>query len=431
MNPAPAAAATVLCGATPVSAARPVRASWSMRVAAVLVPLIAKLYARRPGVPAADASDSRPKRILILRRNRMGDMLCAYPLIRAIRLAYPEAVIHIACDKAALAVAQACPHADGAILLRPGWHRWHMALRNAGDLQGYDVAVAVKGGFDLVLASLLRLTNAPMRIGFRPKDSERSGSDVAISSEISAFYTHILPPPPWGEHQMETCLRLAGPLLAAPTKSRHITDIGSDIHAAIRDGALRISPDIRRWADDALTRIVPGFSHAAGPSRFALINISSTTPLKWKDAYFQEFVRRLVHDLSLPAAFVFAPADQPRAEVMVRALAIPGVTSLATPTPLHLAAVLQHAAFLFSPEGGAGHLASFTGTPLLLLWSEGPYEKWHPRAEKLHVFRADLAHPQLITIDEVMDAIKEKHFCGEAASPDSGAESQQTQEIRP
>ncbi len=58
---------------------------------------------------------------------------------------------------------------------------------------------------------------------------------------------------------------------------------------------------------------------------------------------------------------------------------------MASPGPLDLAALLQKAICLFTPEGGAAHLSAAVGTPAVVLWSEGPFKKWHSRAPN-HVF---------------------------------------------
>ncbi|PTY04170.1 hypothetical protein DB346_05125 [Verrucomicrobia bacterium LW23] len=422
----------------------------STRVAAWVAPAAARWAAWMGGARASsqsvakDAAASpwqpggRP-RILILRRNRMGDMLCAYPLVRAVRTAFPGAVIHIACDAMAAPVARACPHADGVVQLSPGLHRWHMAVRNAPRLQGYDAAIAVKGGFDLVLALLLRITNAPIRIGFAPKASATDPAPTgpaSLPAPVADFYTHTLPPPPWGEHQMETCLRLAAPLLHIAQPQAPALELPSgpapqrmDLAEAIRNSAPAINAEVDAWAANALGAISPDLAVACGSAErprlpLALVNISSTAPLKWTDAQLAELARRLAAELGLHTALVFAPADASRAAAIAAAArpgaaagtaASPAVTALATPTPLHLAAVLRRSAFLFSPEGGAGHLASFTGTPLVLLWSEGPYEKWHARAERCRVFRADLAHADLahsqpVTVDAVIAGIREEGY---------------------
>ena len=78
---------------------------------------------------------------------------------------------------------------------------------------------------------------------------------------------------------------------------------------------------------------------------------------------------------------------------------------MATPGPLDLAAVLQKAVCLFTPEGGAAHLAAAMGTPALVLWSEGPFEKWHSRADN-HAFVRAGPKEKTVPVERVWQALQ-------------------------
>jgi heptosyltransferase-3 len=290
------------------------------------------------------------RRILVIRRNRMGDMICALPLLHALRKNDPAALLTVACDPPGAPIAQACKAADEVVVLRTGWNRWISALQNAAQFQDYDCVIAAKGGFDHRLATLARLTNAPRRIGFE--------SDT---NQGFAYYTDpvALPGDPHAEHQIETMLRLLQPL--------GISDPAIDL-------ALSLPSSACEYAATLLAR--PPFSVS---SRFMLINISSTTPLKFGLADFAALARRVLQATDLAIGFVAAPADQPKARELAADLVSGRVTAPATPGPLELAALLARAAFLLTPEGGAAHLAAATHTPALVLWSEGPFQKWRSR----------------------------------------------------
>src|SRR5476651_2193902 len=139
-------------------------------------------------------------RILVIRRNRMGDMIYTLPLLHALRRHFPQAHLTVACDPLGAPIAQACPAVNDVIVLEPGWNPWQAALKNAARLQDYDWVIAAKGGFDRRLAVLTRLTNGAIRIGFQRRRPHR----------LSAFYTDTvaLPDRPREEHQIDTLLRL-------------------------------------------------------------------------------------------------------------------------------------------------------------------------------------------------------------------------------
>src|SRR5260221_2660478 len=108
-----------------------------------LAPLPLKL--RRHPQPRRHPADPR---ILVIRRNRMGDMIYTLPLLHALRRHYPQAHLTVACDPLGAPIAQACAAVDEVIMLEPGWNPWQAALINASQLQDYDLVIAAKGGFD-------------------------------------------------------------------------------------------------------------------------------------------------------------------------------------------------------------------------------------------------------------------------------------------
>jgi len=68
-------------------------------------------------------------RILVIRRNRLGDMVCALPLLHTLREHYPKAHLTVACDPPGRAVAQACAAVDDVLVLEPGWNRYIAILK--------------------------------------------------------------------------------------------------------------------------------------------------------------------------------------------------------------------------------------------------------------------------------------------------------------
>ena len=318
-------------------------------------------------------------RILVIRRNRLGDMIYTLPLLHALRRHYPQAHLTVACDPVGAPIAQACESVDEVIVLQPGWNRWQAVVKNAVRLQGYDWIIAAKGGFDRRLALLTRLTNGALRIGFERRADHRS-----------TYYTDpvALPDKPNEEHQIETLLRLLRPLgLTHPT-------------AFTVNLTLRVPESTRQFATKILAQ--PPFDSSP---RFMLINLSSTVSLKFSENDFAALTARIVAANDLSVGLVAAPADQPRAHALALRIASNRVIAIATPGPLELAALLERATFLLTPEGGAAHLAAAVGTPALVLWSEGPFKKWHSRGPN-HAFVHAERKEQALPMERVWQALQ-------------------------
>lgn len=311
-------------------------------------------------------------RILVIRRNRMGDMICTLPLLRALRRQYPAAHLAVACDPPGAPIAGACSVVDCVIPLRQGWNRWAALFGNARGLQDFDWVIAAKAGFDQRLALLTRLTNAARRIGY----------ENAVRSK---FYTDpvSIPADLWRIHQIEATLGLLTPLgIASP--SDPVADLKIDLPASAAAFAERMAPF---WENH----------------RLVLVNVSSTNPLRFRSDDFEALIAELSSRADLAIGLVGLPVDLVRA----KKLAAGGkgrARVLATPGALELAALIAQADLLITGEGGAAHLAAAMSTPAVVLWSEGPFEKWHSRGSN-HTFIRLEPGEILIPPGRVRDAV--------------------------
>jgi ADP-heptose:LPS heptosyltransferase len=337
---------------------------------------VASLRLSRRYQPRANPSDPR---ILVIRRNRLGDMIYALPLLHALRRHYPKAHLCVACDPPGAAIAEACPAVNEVIVLEPGWNPWQALLKNAERLQEYDWVLAAKGGFDRRLALLARLTDAAIRIGFERR-----------TDRASDYYTDpvALPENPHEEHQIETLLRLLQPLgLLKPTE--YTVDL-----------SLHVPEASRAFAAEVLGQVP-----FAPSQRFMLINLSSTVRLKFREEDFIALMKLILKGTDLVIGLVAAPADQQKADEIAMCMASKRITAVATPGPLDLAALLEDAVCLLTPEGGAAHLAAAMNTPALVLWSEGPFKKWHSRG-KNHAFVHAERGEKVIPVERVWEALQ-------------------------
>jgi ADP-heptose:LPS heptosyltransferase len=318
-------------------------------------------------------------RILVIRRNRMGDMILTLPLLYALRRHVSHAHLAVACDLPGVPIAQACPAVNEVIVLNPGWNPWQAALKNAAHLQDYDWVIAAKGGFDRRLAVLTRLTNAAIRIGFELQPGH-----------ASQYYTDAvaLPDEPQEEHQVDTLLRLLKPLGLLNPKG-FTAELTLTVPEASREFAAGILSE-------------PPFSDA---SSFVLINLSSTASLKFREEDFIELAKRILGTTKLAVGLVAAPNDQAMAEEVAICMGSKRIVAVPTTGPLDLAALIQQAVFFVTPEGGAAHLAATVGTPALVLWSEGPFKKWYSRGKR-HAFVHAESGEKIIPVERVWTALQ-------------------------
>ena len=328
---------------------------------------------------ARQPSEAGALRILVIRRNRLGDMIYTVPLLHALRRHNPGAHIAVACDPPGLPIAQACEAVNEVILLAQGWNPWLCTYKNAAALQDFDIVIAAKGGFDRRLAVLTRLTNAPTRIGFEP----------SFGRGLRYFTDPVtLPESAKDEHQIETLLRLLQPVGLTKT-----TPFSVNLKLCVPEASREFAAEVRSR---------PPFTETPG---YMLINYSSTVALKFREEDFIALTRRILGATNLAIAFVAAPLDQQLIREIALCMASKRVIAVDTPGPMDLAALMQKALVLFTPEGGAAHLAAAMNTPALVLWSEGPFNKWHSRGKR-HAYVHAERDETFVPVDRVWQALQ-------------------------
>ena len=294
-------------------------------------------------------------RILVIRRDNIGDLVCATPLLAALRKKHPDAHIAALVNSYNAGVLAGNPDVDavhaytklkhrgpGEPLIATALATWRLlsALRKPP----FDHVILAKSGFDrhgLAMARRLRARNI---VGFAPEEP--------VVRDL---------------HEVEVMMKLAA----------RIGVTGSP-------GPVRVfaAPErVARWRERL----------PAGPRRWIALHISARKAEKtWPAASFLELVKRLGRDRAIGFVLLWAPgpADDPRhpgddarADEIMRG-AEAGVPLLAARTESLedlIAAVALCCAFIGS-DGGAMHLAAGLGLPIVALFeNSGPNQRhWHP-----------------------------------------------------
>jgi heptosyltransferase-3 len=288
------------------------------------------------------------RRALVIRRNRMGDMICTLPLLHALRDALPpEARLNVLTEQAGSPIAQACGVADEVIVLKRGSARWQPLVLSMGVFRGYDLVIAVKGGYGRLIARMSWLSRAPYRIGY-----------LGPENQGKRAYTHRLQMPSEPEHQVETCNRLLQPLGMSCVP----LNLGVKLPSESIEYATRMLREVK-----------------AGGKKVVLLNLSHTDPETWPIEHYQMFASRALA-ANRAIAFTCLPQDIPKALVLQARLNLPPEVMFHPPSPLHLAAILKQSDLFLTIEGGAAHLAACVNTPAIVLWPHSNYVKWQSRA---------------------------------------------------
>lgn len=309
------------------------------------------------GVPRETGKAFSPeqiRKILVIRRNGIGDMICALPLLRNIRAAWPQVQMDVivgeknACllDRLDL-VHHTWIYRRGKGFLRNHYLNLPRFLKPIRD-QNYDLIIAVKAGFSPLLAVIAYASQIPWRLGY--VHSRGHPMDFCFNLRVEL--------PPEREHQLESCLRFLEPL-GIPKTSRDLT--------------LRLAPQHDAYADEIL-----GHAHLQA-GQFVLFNASSERPeSRWTPDAIAQTALGLEKLFNLPMVLCGVQNDRELLRT-IRRLAPSAIRALAEPPGiLYFAALVRRSRFLMCGDGSPMHIAAAMKTPVFVLFSTTDPRIWGP-----------------------------------------------------
>jgi ADP-heptose:LPS heptosyltransferase len=302
----------------------------------------------RPTRRGAPDWSSRSWRVLYLRYDRVGDMILATGLIRAIAASHPTIVVDVLASPANAAVLQGNPHVRRThVFARKQRRTWPALLRELRR-ERYDVVV---DGMILTpsLTTLLLMlaTGAPYRIGIGGRRND-------------FIYTLPVPAAPWAAHVIEQAAMTATPF-------------GVDVSRTDWRPELFVTAG-EQVAADARWREATG----RGAVRL-LVNLSSAQALNWwPDERFAEVLcaARTRHG-GLGVLVIAAPGDAARAVGVAREVGVLAVTGTSLRDAIALVATAD---VVFTPDTSVAHMAAAFGKPVVVMAL--------PRAHQFVPFRA-------------------------------------------
>jgi heptosyltransferase III len=288
-------------------------------------------------------------RILVIRRDNIGDLVCATPLLAALRQRYPEAHIAALVNSYNAGVLAGNPHVDAVHVYtklkhrRRGWVQTVLErFRVLGDLrkQQFDHVILAKSGFDRHGLALARRIKPGNIIGF--------DKDERVDPTL---------------HEVEAMMQLGARL--------GVTQAPGPLHM------FPVPERVAHWR----SRMPPG------PAKWVAVHISARQrAMVWPVENFLSLIQRL----NAGVVLLWAPgaADDPRHpgdDARAAAIAMgagPGVTLFPAKTGSieDLTAVLSLCRAFIGADGGAMHIAAGLGLPVVAFFKNAPYkrEQWYP-----------------------------------------------------
>jgi lipopolysaccharide heptosyltransferase II len=327
-------------------------------------------FLRRRATPAAPGA--RPS-ILLLRLERVGDLLMVLDAIASVRHAAPDAAIDLVVGEWNEAIAKLVPGVDRVETMNARWlARGGSSLSHAAMARrawgwrrrGYDLAINFEG--DIRSNVLLGLSGARRRVGFGMAGG-------------GAMLTDCMPFDP-ATHTRSNALRLVERAFDVPAGSYEAFRPARDAaRLAVPDEARARAGELLAGVADARPIIVV---HAGGGREIK----------QWSLDRFAEVANRFA--ASHGAAIVLSGDAGDRAlvdavkadlEPTVRCVDLAGRADLVT-----LAAVLEKASLLVTGDTGPMHMAAALDVPVVAVFGPSDPARWGPFSSRARVVRVSL-----------------------------------------
>lgn len=308
---------------------------------------------------------NRSPRILVIRRDNIGDLICTTPLLHALRRQHPEAYIAVLASSYNVAVLDGNPDVDdvfvflkrqqrshGHGLLSTLWQRWKLVrhLRRCR----FDHVLLANGGWRYA-----RQLGGKTMVGFRERDN-----------------------PPHRQPQVIVPLENRG---RDDHEVAKMARLGAAIGLSEALGPMRLFPNKER-VDSVAGHLATLGWDAARPT--VALHVSSRQPVqRWPEASFVELSKALVSRFGVQLLLLWAPGaeddpmhpgdDGKAARILAGLSGLPVFPCPTTNIP-DLVATLSLADQMICSDGGAMHVAAALGKPILCFFGHSNVKEWHP-----------------------------------------------------
>jgi ADP-heptose:LPS heptosyltransferase len=347
-------------------------------------------------------------RILIIRRDNIGDLICTTPLIHALRTHYPQAELDVLVNSYNFQAIEHNPDINNAYAYTKGKHResgqsllgvyWQrLKLTFTLRRKHYDLAILASGVFSKQALKLASSVNPKQILSLMPDDGQN----------ISEITVGVPTPTATDLHEVQRTLLLLQPLGISPTDSPLV---------------LRPDPQCLQQQRSNL-QAQPWYQ-----SRLTIgIHISSRKPSqRWPEENFTVLIKRLHEAYQAQFLLFWAPGDEnnPRhpgddqkAQRIVAQLTGIPVLPIATSELRELIAGIDLCDHFICSDGGAMHIAAGLGKPMVCFFGESSTTQWRPWGVPHALLQAPSRNVADISVDEALAAYQQECLSPPPHSP--------------
>ncbi len=310
---------------------------------------------------APNINPGKIKRILLVRTDRIGDVVVTTPVFRAVKEQFPAAHLAILVDKALRDLVEGHPDLDEVILYdKKGSEKSLLgAFRFARTLKQkkFDAAIHFHPRARAYWTSFL--AGIPVRIGYKRKNHWLLTHSIKDNKGEGR------------KHEAEYVFDLLA-LLGIKRPQKLIASI----------------PLQEKSQESAERRL-------SGIGRFFAVHPSASSPSKiWPASYFAEVADFLAQKFQLTPVLIGGASDSKQGKTVFSLIKSKSINLCGQLSLGELAWVLKKSELVISNDSGPAHIASAVGAPVISIFGRslaglGPV-RWHPLNEKSWYLQKDV-----------------------------------------
>ena len=306
----------------------------------------------------------KPNKILIVRTDRLGDVVLSTPVIKNLRLAFPKSHIAFICRPYTRGALEGNPDLDEVIIYDK--YRKHKSLWASIKFSFY----LRRKKFDFAL--ILHPTNRVHLITFLAGIPQRVGWDKKLGKLLTKRIKHTKQE--GKKHELEYTLDLLRGSLSIPIKN-------TDTYFPIRSKAKA-----------AVEQLLKGKGVGISDKFIVIHPSASCLSKRWPQERFLKVIKLLRERVGFKIIVITSESEREFGEKLVGDSGVIDLRgSLSIP---ELGALLKQAALFISNDSGPVHIAASFNTPIISIFGRNDSGlsplRWRPRGEKSFYFHKDV-----------------------------------------
>ncbi len=325
--------------------------------------------------------------ILVIRRNNIGDMICALPVLKTLRKEYPQARITVLAEAVNSIILKDAPFIDDLIIYKKGsgifknkyLNFWRLFRENKTQ---FDLAIVLKAGFSSASALMTIISGARYRQGCIPDAWHPLQLCYNLPVKVQDYWHP--------NHIKDIFLEMIKPL----GKDKRVRDISFDI------------------PDESKARVAGFFrkNNVRETENIIVINISNNRPdTRWPVERYKETSELISKEYNAVFIITSIPSDKASAmrlsQSLDNAVYFDEVDKI-----MDFAALVDESDLLICGEGGSMHIGASVNIPTISLWGgTASVANWMHRDLKQFMLKKG-KHVDSISPLDILSVIKENEL---------------------